>query len=198
MRKTLAFGMMAALAMGGAAWADHGAGYDPSLDEVLFIGTVGPISIGQSVKFDFDLDNPNSVIGFSFSGDYVVQDPGGWASDTQMNITGPSGSSVSIGGFGLPDPDLDWDFQGAGSAPLGFYSSGAHFHKADGSPVFNSNGDGSTNKPGNWSIVFTQDFGGSPTIWENVEITLHKIPAPGAMALLGVAGLMGGRRRRRI
>lgn len=197
MRKTLAFGMMAALAMGGAAWADHGAGYDPALDEVLFVGTVGPISDGQSMSFDFLLDNPNQVIGFSFAGDYVVQDPGGWGSDTHMRITGPSGSTVGIGGFGSPS-DLDWDFQGPDSAPLGFYSSGPHFHGAKGAPVFNSNGDGSTNKPGNWSIVFTQDFGAAGTIWENVEITLHKIPAPGAMALLGVAGLMGGRRRRRI
>ena len=196
MRKTLAFGMMAALALGGAAWADHGTGYDPALDEVIFIGTVGPLIGGQSANFLLNLDNPNAVIGFSFQGDYVLQPGGGWGSDMNMRITGPSGSTVAIGGFGSPS-DLDWDFQGSDSGPLGFYDSGPHFHMDSGAPVFNSNGDGSTNKTGFWLFTFTQDFGSDPTIWENVQVTLHKIPAPGAMALLGLAGLMGGRRRRR-
>ena len=187
---------MAALAIGGAAWADHAGNWDPSLDQKILIGTVGPISDGQFQVFEFQLDdNPYPVIGFSFSGDYVIQPPGGWASDTHMSITGPSGSTVAIGGFGTPN-DLQWDFFGAHR--LGFYASGPHFHKDNGLPVFDSNGDGSTDKPGLWTFTFTEDFGDKPTTWENVSVTLHKmIPAPGAMALLGVAGLMGGCRRRR-
>ena len=76
MRKTLALGIMAALAIGGAAWADHAGNWDPSLDQKILIGTVGPISDGQFQVFEFQLDdNPYPVIGFSFSGDYVIQPP---------------------------------------------------------------------------------------------------------------------------
>ena len=47
---------------------------------------------------------------------------------------------------------------------------------------------------GDWKIKITA-FSGA-TVYGEQEITVTAIPAPGALALLGVAGLAGGRRRR--
>jgi len=55
---------------------------------------------------------------------------------------------------------------------------------------------GGSNPNGTWSL-YIQDFvggdGGSVASW---SITFTQVPAPGAMALLGLAGVVGGRRRR--
>ena len=47
---------------------------------------------------------------------------------------------------------------------------------------------------GDWKIKITALSGG--TVYGEQEITVTATPAPGALALLGVAGLVGGRRRR--
>jgi MYXO-CTERM domain-containing protein len=47
---------------------------------------------------------------------------------------------------------------------------------------------------GDWKIKITALSGG--TVYGEQEITVTAVPAPGALALLGVAGLIGGRRRR--
>ena len=53
---------------------------------------------------------------------------------------------------------------------------------------------GQANDLGDWKIKITA-FSGA-TVYGEQEITVTAIPAPGALALLGVAGLVGGRRRR--
>ena len=54
--------------------------------------------------------------------------------------------------------------------------------------------DGQASDLGDWKIKITALSGG--TVYGEQEITVTATPAPGALALLGVAGLVGGRRRR--
>ena len=54
--------------------------------------------------------------------------------------------------------------------------------------------DGQASDLGDWKIKITALSGG--TVYGEQEITVTATPAPGALALIGVAGLVGGRRRR--
>jgi hypothetical protein len=151
--------------------------------------------------YEVELDPGLAVNGFSFIGTVTgVSGNGTWASDTLLEITGPSGSFTSIGGFATT-PENDWDFQGSQSSEDGTYESGPHFEALEldpVEPVFDSNGDGTTDLGGLWTFTFTQTFFSSSATeiaWTDVQITLIQIPAPGALALLGVAGLVGRRRR---
>lgn len=194
MRTRTIVSLAAVLAVAGTAAATEGLDYDPELDEKIVVPSFA-LADEESFVFTVDLqENGNPVVGFSFSG--VVSGISGtatWASDTLLTIGAPEGDSVVIGGF-LAENDLDWDFQGSGSTDDGAYASGPHLEDADGLPLFG----GGTGKGGTWSFTFTQTFGvtDQSVAWDEVSIVLHKIPAPGALALIGLAGLGGGRRRR--
>ncbi|MEE9128472.1 MAG: hypothetical protein V3T84_00505, partial [Phycisphaerales bacterium] len=51
-------------------------------------------------------------------------------------------------------------------------------------------------KGGDWNFMFAETWDGGVE-YNNLTITLLKIPSPGALALIGVAGLVSPRRRRR-
>ena len=55
-------------------------------------------------------------------------------------------------------------------------------------------GGGQASQVGDWKIKISTFVGA--TAYGEQEITVTAVPAPGALALLGVAGLVGGRRRR--
>ena len=175
-------GLLAAtgfLAVGGAAFA--------SGDDVINVPTF-TLGGGESISFDFVLEPNNKVItGFLFEGFFDdLADGGSWGSDLRMEIFGPNGFVYSIGGFDTPSDDV-WDFDGGGSDEDGFYTH-------DGTDRFIDN----PMAKGDITIRFTNDFSvGDPMEWSDVKITFLKIPAPGALALLGVAGMVGARRRRR-
>jgi uncharacterized protein (TIGR03382 family) len=139
---------------------------------------------GESITFTVELPpNNKTVTGFSFTGHFDdLANDASWASDLRLDILAPDGQDYAIGGF--DNPSNLWDFDGPGSDGDGVYSHDGH-GTFDNAPK------------GVWTFKFTNDWGPSGGhTWSDVVITLHKVPAPGALALLGVAGLLGGRRRR--
>lgn len=199
MKKVLALAAAAAICTSPMALADSG--WDPSLDEVILINGGEPFSLAALESNTFEVfvePNNNPVIGFSFAG--VIQGISGsaaWASDTKLEIVAPDGTTYDIGGFTNPS-DNDWDFDGSQSTEDGLYIHGLGSPFGDGQPDFVFD---KIAKGGVWSFTFTNDWSGAPVItWKGVSILLHKqaaLPAPGALALLGLAGLAGARRRRR-
>ena len=196
MKKALAFAAAAALCTTPAVLADGE--WDPALDQVIVIngGDSFFLEDADILSFEVQIDpNNNPVIGFSFAG--VWEGTGGaWASDTILRITAPDGSTISRGGFPAPDDANEhWDFQGGDSAADGQYTHGLGSTFGDGDPDFAFD---KVSKGGTWTFEFEQTWG--TAMWKGVSILLHKqsaVPAPGALALLGLAGLAGARRRRR-
>lgn len=187
-RKMIAVSAVAALAM--SASSALAANYDPNLDVVVDLGTftLEPDADGNPTPVSFTVAGPDNVVGFSFSGNASgISGNSTWASDTRLNISIEGDDVFNIGG--LIGVDNDWDFQGGGSGEDGFYSSGPHIIAKD-NPV-----------PGGlmWTFDFIHDWNSTfaePITWTDAQLTVHRVPAPGALALLGLAGLAGARRRR--
>lgn len=126
-----------------------------------------------------------TLTGFSINFDYTTNAGGSWASDAALVIDG-----VQTGGYdiflstGSIFNDY-WSFDGPGSAASGNYGETVAL-----GGVYNGNS--ATLEFGNGYSI------SDPVDYTNITVTLHgvdKIPAPGAVALLGVAGLMARRRR---
>ena len=149
---------------------------------------------GDSVTYNIDLPAGKPVVGFRFEGDYTDDGPGAptfWASDLQLKITSPNGRMWTVGGFFSPR-DEDWAFQGPGSDGDGHYGD-------DGEDIFLPWLDDPL-ASGVFNVAFSNDWQSDPN--ENlydVQVRFYQAtPAPGALALLGLAGLVGrGRRRSR-
>ena len=181
------------LASGGVAMADHQTSEEVILETSLFFD-VHPTDTPSKV-FNFDLvldENGQPVIGFRIDFDYVnIFVDSSWASDLEMKLTTPNGQTLVYGQkeFNGGDPfgpqDDIWDFDGADSGRSGPYTS-THFPWHD-NPIA---------KGGDWNFMFAETWDGGVE-YNNLTITLLKIPSPGALALSGVAGLVAPRRRRR-
>jgi len=191
MRKKLAFAAVALLGIAPAAPAALVDQHDPALDIVIDIPTFGPLSAPGGTfthTVNVDAEDVYEIVGFSFEAHWDTEEIV-WASDTELTIDGPGGDSLSIGGF---PPENEWDFQGNVSAPDGFYQHGLNSPFGDGNldPAI-AGWDGA----GEWSFTFLQTFLTVNEVSDGV-FTIHQIPAPGALALFGLAGLVGARRRR--
>lgn len=119
-----------------------------------------------------------------------------WASDLGVDFSAPGGEMFRVGGLALADRDYNYAFQGSISDAPGPYSDNV---------VFASAGNGaqpaSYAGAGTWSFTLTNTWGTdpNPTQWNEVVITLvgvNEVPAPGAVGLLGLAGIAAVRRRR--
>ena len=177
-----------ALTAAPAAMAD-----DLVITDWFDVGT-GFLGGGQSFIVNVDLDTGEDLLvaGFEFRYDYAefVSDAS-WASDSQVMVLGPAGDMFIVGGLtNLPFADEEWSFQGPSSDGNGHYAdSGADIFLPwvdDPLPL------------GLFSVAFTNDWQSDPN--ENlydVQVRFYEAtPAPGALALLGLAGLVGRGRRR--
>jgi len=188
MKKTMVSAATAALVItSGSAMAGA---YDPSLDVVLDLGSFSLNSVpnGGVTTVTFDIrEGPSDVVGFSFSGTVDgIGDSASWASDLQMVLFLEGDAIYSIGGFS--GVENEWDFQGFGSNDDGTYTQAPTIIAGD-APV-----------PGGlaWAIQFTNDWDSTAAAtmeWSDVTFTIHRVPGPGALALLGLAGLATRRRR---
>ncbi len=50
---------------------------------------------------------------------------------------------------------------------------------------------------GTWSFIFADHASGDTGYIHHIDLFFELVPAPGAFALLGIAGMAAGRRRRR-
>lgn len=131
------------------------------------------------------------TISFDFQPDAAAQTAGSWASDAILYVEGPDTNSGEWGGFNLSFGGFDegvFSFDGSISAPPGIY--------ADTQAVSNAT---PPSGAGTWFIAFANGWGSSPAVqYNNISVTLHgvNVPTPGAMALLGLGGLVATRRRR--
>ncbi len=189
MRKTVAFAAAGSLlAIGGAAYAQGNIEKKIELGDWKVDAHDISIVIGPSIDFTLE-ENGNAVIGFRVEFDFTNQfDDSSWASDLEFKLTDPGGKTYVVGqqAFDGGDPfgpeDFIWDFDGADSQPSGFYTS--------------THTIGAVDKGGTWNVMLAESWDGG-VAFDNISLTLIKIPAPGALALLGVAGLLGVSRRRR-
>lgn len=166
------------LLVGIGAVAPVSAQYDPALDETVNIGTfyLDPFET-ESTTFEI-AEQGHAVVGFSvaFYYDELPHQDSSWASDLLLTLTGPSGSSFTIGGDGAATDRL-WDFQGAPSDPPGNYVQSPVLTDSVGNPAFNSNGAGGTTEGGTWTVYLTDDWfstAGIQNVYSDVLITLHK------------------------
>ncbi len=183
---TMAGGLL--LTVTGSTWAN-----DWTNTETFELGSF-LLAGGQTVSFDLELaDNAKEIVGFIVEWDYFEPIPdGSWASDAQARLTSPTGATYVVGGFSQDiQPDVFWSFDGSGSDGPGHYGD-------DPKDIFTPWKDDRQPK-GLWHFEFENDWNPDPNPNEYNNLTIHflKIPAPGALALLGVAGMIGGRRRRR-
>lgn len=188
--------LVAAAALSVSAAASAGT-YNPALDHVISLNDGETFNVTNvATVFSVNVPVNGTVTGFSFEGTLFVNQQAfpGSPSQTQLTITAPDSSTYVVGGN--PPSGSPWDFQSAiGTLNVTYnHGIGGEAWGGDGLPDFGLS-DGDAN--GMWQFSFLR-VGGFPSTseWSDVSITLHMVPAPGALAMFGIA-LAGGRRRRR-
>ena len=164
---------LASAAVAGMATADVEAFFDVS----------GPGGNGYTVDFEADgaLAGMNLAFDFTNAGGYT------WAGDLMVTIVDPNGVGIQYGGYNL---DLGYTNAGDFDSSFDTSTSGA-FSTNVALESFGLSGSGM------WTVGFWDGYtGGAATDnWAGVINLEGIVPAPGALALLGLAGLAGRRRR---
>ena len=145
-------------------------------------GTTGAYTAIAGVAANKPSWNPNAPSwGFTWSITLDGARPAVGAISMRMLITRPDSQVVTVVasqdvGTNFGPTDMAWQ-QNWNLGYLGVFGGGVD-----------------ANTLGDWKIKIST-FSGA-TVYGEQEITVTATPAPGALALLGVAGLVGGRRRR--
>ncbi len=182
-------GLMSAPAFGGDI-------YDPALDQTFDLGDFAllgaqPGGDPTAVTFDLEIAEGGDIVGFSFIGMYAFeQNDGSWASDTRMVLSGLGSYDIGGVGAGIVNPWTGAFPQGGGSDDLGLYETGPMMVWED-APLAGAGGSLSLSFTNDWLTSGAHDVG-----WADVTFTIHRVPGPGGLALLGLAAVAGRRRRR--
>ena len=176
MKTTMFLSAASAALVAGPAIADY---------EVAFAVTgPGLNSSTYTAELDGALAGMNVATNFVNAGGWT------WAGDLHIGIVDPNGNAMQFGGYNYDDGSAN-----AGDFPSSWdtSTSGAFAHNASLAAMGLSGS-------GTWTITVTDgyDNGAETDAWDgiiNLE-GVELVPAPGAIALLGVAGLAGRRRRR--
>ena len=185
MKKTLmtaAAGFALAGAMAGTASADVTIELG---DFTLNPGQIEEITVGGLF---------GTLTGWELTFTYGGNTDGSWSADMLFAVGAPSGNGVAAGGFNIADPGGPFSWTNIGGVGANNGDPGTFTHLFENLSGFDVSGTGT------WSM-FVGDGWTSGTVPEtltNVSFTLFgvNIPAPGALALLGMAGLVSRRRRR--
>jgi len=185
--------LMSKLALVGMGLAAVVAG-TAAADQAVSLGNNSLVAsnAGGSINFnEYNFVLSGTLTDFTLNFNYVDGNPSSWASDMIIQIIAPNGGNAFWGGTNVnPTGSTDkgvWSFDGSASTVSGPYSD-------------NSNLLGVTNLSGagTWKIRILNGWTGAVNACGYNDVNLNLIgvvPAPGAVALLGLAGLVGRRRR---
>lgn len=155
--------------------------WDPDLDIVIDLGSVNVPFLGSVILED--IATTGEVVGWSFSGNFPSG--GAFTDETELRIFN-NGNLVQTVFYD------DWDFFDEWQA--GFYAHGVGGEQwgGDGNPDWGIKG-----LSGTWTLQYSDPTGWGPMVWDDAQFIIHRaLPAPGAMALFAIVGLLGNRRRR--
>ena len=146
-----------------------------NIDEVSLLG-------GEAVFVDLGaVSGSLSGIGYSYAWSNNTGDSS-WSSDMLIGVSG-GGTVVSVGGYNLSFGGTSWGALNGGP------STGSYSGMATGSAV-NMSGAAGFYLYNGWSSSAGITTSGTYTLYG-----LNAVPAPGALALLGLAGMATRRRR---
>ena len=193
---------LAAIALAGSANADVyvGGGTD-------FIDSTTPFTDVITVPDTFEVASIRvELVDFAHT----------WAGDVAVSLEAPNGASVDLvnrigvfGGSGFGSPanygGTYWFYDGAigdlwaTAGPLGDSDTipgGDYFATTVEGNVSTMNSLAGQSAAGDWTLRITDSAGGDSGSLGKWKLDLKAVPAPGALALIGIAGLCGRRRRR--
>lgn len=145
------------------------------------------IFFGQPYTATIVQEDPGPLLGFTWDLTYVANGIS-WGSELNIVLTHESGFTFVFDGSDANFADL-----GPADHVFGWGNFSGMFTSSDSLAVLG----GPTETLGDWTITVFDEF-------EDIEpqgtlsgtITINKVPAPGGLAALGLAGALGLRRRR--
>lgn len=159
---------------------------------------LGDFSFNPAEGAAIEVDNlVGTLTNWSISFDYGGNGDASWSSDALFGVQGPNGNALEAGGFNQELNDIFGVSALANVGPVGDDTGDPGSFTNDFGGLTGHDVSGS----GTWTLFVADGYDGGTELSEysNVSMTLRGvdvIPAPGALALLGVAGLIGRRRRR--